>query len=119
LIAKIGSGRGQLRIKEGCALSKVFMVPTMAPKLPKKSPKHQVLATELVPTAVAASASCISDYIPADWCNKAMRLFQDFEYCHEKIFMAKSAILEELNAKELKKLYPRLYNFLVSAITCG
>jgi hypothetical protein len=93
----------------------------MASKLPKKSTKHQVLAPELIPTAAASSASSIPDSIPADKHNEAIRLFQDFEYCHEKLFTIKSAILEELDAKELKELYSRLNNFLVSAIVncCG
>jgi hypothetical protein len=124
LIAEIGSGRDQLRIKEGCASSKVFIIPTiptMAPKLPRKSTKHQVLAPELIPTAAASSASSIPDSIPADKRNKAIQLFRDFEYCHEKLFTIKSVILEELDAKELKELYSRLNNFLISAAVdcCG
>jgi hypothetical protein len=70
----------------------------MPPKLPRKSPKHQVLAAEPVPTTAASSVSSIPESIPADHCNEAIRLFRDFEYCHEKIFTVKSAILEELNA---------------------
>jgi hypothetical protein len=88
----------------------------MAPKLSRKSPKHQVLASELVPTPVTSSASFIPESIPADQRNKAIQLFRDFEYCHEKIFTIKSVILEELDAKELKELYSRLNNFLVSAV---
>jgi hypothetical protein len=116
LIAEIGSGRGQLKIKEGCVSSKVFIIPTIAPKHPRKSPKHQVLAPELVPTAAASSASSIPESIPADKCNKAIQLFREFEYCHEKLCTVKSAVLEVLDAKELKELYSRLNNFLVSAI---
>jgi hypothetical protein len=88
----------------------------MAPKLSRKSPKHQVLASEPVPAPVTSSASSIPESIPADQHNEAIQLFQDFEYCHEKIFTVKSAILEELDAKELKELYSRLNNFLVSAV---
>jgi hypothetical protein len=88
----------------------------MAPKLPRKSPKHQVLASEPVPATLTSSTSFIPESIPVDQCNKATQLFRDFEYCHEKIFTVKSAILEELDAKELKELYSRLNNFLVSAI---
>jgi hypothetical protein len=88
----------------------------MAPKLSRKSPKHQVLASKPVPPPVTSSASSIPESIPADQCNEAIQLFQDFEYCHEKIFTIKSAILEELDAKELKELYSRLNNFFVSAV---
>jgi hypothetical protein len=88
----------------------------MAPKLSRKSSKHQVLASEPVPAFVTSSASSIPESIPADQRNEAIQLFRDFEYCHEKIFSIKSAILEELNAKELKELYSRLNNFLVSAV---
>jgi hypothetical protein len=88
----------------------------MAPKLARKSPKHQVLTSELVPTTLPSSASSIPESIPADQRNNAIQLFRDFEYCHEKIFTVKSAILEELDAKELKELYSRLNNFLVSAV---
>jgi hypothetical protein len=87
----------------------------MAPKLSRKAPKHQVLASEPVPAPVTSSASSIPESIPADQRNEASQLFRDFEYCHEKIFTVKSAILEELDAKELKELHSRLNNFLVSA----
>jgi hypothetical protein len=87
----------------------------MAPKLARKSPKHQVLASEPVPAPVTSSAS-VPESIPADQRNEAIQLFRDFEYCHEKIFTVKSAILEKLDAKELKELYSRLNNFLVSAV---
>jgi hypothetical protein len=87
----------------------------MAPKLSRKSPKHQVLASEPVPAPVTSSAS-VPESIPADQRNEAIQLFRDFEYCHEKIFTVKSAILEKLDAKELKELYSRLNNFLVSAV---
>jgi hypothetical protein len=88
----------------------------MAPKIARKSPKHQVLASEPVPATLTSSASSIPESTPADQCNEAIQLFRDFEYCHEKIFTMKSAILEELDAKELKELYSRLNNFLVSAV---
>jgi hypothetical protein len=88
----------------------------MAPKLARKFPKHQVLASEPVPATLTFSASSIPESIPADQRNDAIQLFRDFEYCHEKIFTVKSAILEELDAKELKELYSRLNNFLVSAV---
>jgi hypothetical protein len=48
-----------------------------------------------------------------------MKMFQDFEYCHDKIFNIKSAILVEADAKELKALYIRLNNFIVSESLCG
>jgi hypothetical protein len=71
----------------------------MAPKPSRKSLKHQVLASELVPTPVTSSTSSIPESIPANQRNEAIQLFQDFEYCHEKIFTIKSVILEELDAK--------------------
>jgi hypothetical protein len=88
----------------------------MAPKLSRKSQKHQVLASEPVPTPVTSSASSIPESIPADQRTEAIQLFRDFEYCHKKIFIVKSAILEEIDAKKLKELYSRLNNFLASAV---
>jgi hypothetical protein len=88
----------------------------MAPKLLIKFPKYQVLAPEPVPTTTASFASFIPEFIPADRHNEAIQLFRDFEYCHDKLFTVKSAILEELNTKELKELYSRLNNFLVSVV---
>jgi hypothetical protein len=88
----------------------------MAPKLSRKSPTHQVLASEPVPAPVTSFASSIPESIPADQRNKAIQPFRDFEYCHEKIFTVKSVILEELDAKKLKELYSTLNNFLVSVV---
>jgi hypothetical protein len=87
----------------------------MVLKPSRKSPKHQALASGPVPATLTSSASSIPESIPADQRNEAIQLFRDFEYCHEKIFTVKSAILEKLDAKELQELYSRLNN-LVSAV---
>jgi hypothetical protein len=47
----------------------------MAPKLSRKSPKHQVLASEPVPATLTSSASSIPELIPADQRNEAIQLF--------------------------------------------